>query len=96
MRLRQARLKTRYWSQYPTIATGIWHGAAALIGRVLYNQKGRPTFASLLDRPLPDEHFDFRYGDPPRRQNELDAHTRCNDGAQSDGRVEHPGSGQPA
>ncbi len=96
MRLRQARLKTRYWSQYPTIATGIWHGAAVLVGRVLYNQRGRPTFASLLHRPLPDEHFDFRYGDPPRRQNELDALSRCNDSTRTDGPVEQPGSGQLA
>ena len=40
---------------------------------------GGGQFASLLDRPLPDEHFDFRHGDPPRRKSELGALTRCND-----------------
>ena len=79
MRLRQARLKTRYWSYYPTVQSGIWHGAAALVGRVLYDHRGRPTFASLVDRPLPEEHFDFRYGDPRRGPGEAKPLSRCND-----------------
>ena len=79
MRLRQARLKTKYWSYYPTVQTGVWHGAFALVGSLLYNHRGPPSIASLTDRPLPAEHFDFRYGDPPRRQHEAERLSRVND-----------------
>jgi hypothetical protein len=81
VRLRQARLKPKFWSLYPTIPSGVWHGAAALVGLVLRNQRGRPTFASLVDRPLPAEHFDFRAGDPPRQRQEIGSLTRCHDRA---------------
>ena len=79
VRLRQVRLKTKYWSLYPMIESGIWHGAHALVGRVLLQHRGRPTFASLLDRPLPDAHFDFRYGDPARPPREAAQRSRWND-----------------
>jgi hypothetical protein len=79
VRLRQARLKTKYWSHYPAVHTGIWHGAMALVHSVLYHHRGPPTFASLIARPLPEEHFDFRYGDPPRGPNEVKRLTRAND-----------------
>ena len=81
VRLRQARLKTKFWYIYPAIQTGIWHGAAELVGLALRNHRGRPSIASLTGRPLPDEHFDFRAGDPPRRRGEIDARTRCHDRA---------------
>ena len=79
MRVRQVRLKTRFWSFYPKVESGLWHEAAALVGSVLYHHRGRPTFASLVDRPLPEEHFDFRYGDPPRSSREANAQSRSND-----------------
>jgi hypothetical protein len=79
VRLRQARLKTKFWYIYPSVQTGVWHGAAELVGLILRNHRGRPTIASLVGRPLPEEHFDFRAGDPPRRRNEIGALTRCHD-----------------
>jgi hypothetical protein len=79
VRIRQVRLKTRYWSLYPKVESGLWHGADALVRNVLYFHRGRPTFASLVDRPLPPEHFDFRYGDPPRGRGAAEARERCND-----------------
>jgi hypothetical protein len=78
VRLRQARLKTKYWSWYPKVESGLWHEAGALVRNVLYHHRGRPTFASLVDRPLPEEHFDFRYGYPSRREDER-ARSRWND-----------------
>lgn len=78
MRLRQVRLKTKYWSLYPKVQSGLWHDAVALVRSVLYHHRGRPTFASLADRPLPAEHFDFRYGDPPR-PDRMGEQSRCND-----------------
>jgi hypothetical protein len=79
VRHRQARLKSKYWSSYPKIQSGIWHQASSLVGSVLYLHKGRPTVASLTGRPLPEEHFDFRFGDPPRRASELGVRTRLYD-----------------
>jgi hypothetical protein len=79
MRLRQVRLKMKYWSHYPTVESGIWHGAGALVARVLLKHRGRPTFASLVGRPLPDAHFDFRYGDPARPAKDATTRTRWND-----------------
>jgi hypothetical protein len=81
VRLRQARLKTKFWYVYPSVQTGIWHGAAELVGLILRNHRGRPSIASLVGRALPDEHFDFRAGDPPRRRSEIGALTRCHDRA---------------
>jgi hypothetical protein len=79
VRVRQVRLKTKYWSLYPKVESGLWHEAVALVRNVLYHHRGRPTFASLADRPLPPEHFDFRYGDPPRGSGRTDARERWND-----------------
>ena len=85
MRRRQGRLKTKFWSYYPTVQSGVWHGAAELVRSVLYRHRGPPTFASLIGRPLPQEHFDFRDGDAPRRGQDPQARDRLND----------PGAGMP-
>ena len=79
MRLRQARLKTKYWSWYPKVESGLWHEAGSLVRNVLYHHPGRPTVASLTGRPLPSAHFDFRYGDPPRSDRDAKARSRWND-----------------
>lgn len=79
MRLRQARLKLKYWSLYPKVQTGLWHEAASLVRTVLYHHRGPPTIASLADRPLPSEHFEFRHGDPPRGPRDENTRSRWND-----------------
>jgi hypothetical protein len=79
VRIRQARLKIKYWSFYPKVQTGLWHEAASLVRNVLYHHRGRPTIASLVDRPLPSAHFDFRYGDPPRGPRDAATRSRWND-----------------
>lgn len=94
MRLRQARLKTKFWYVYPSVQTGIWHGAAELVGLILRNHRGRPSIASLTGRPLPEAHFDFRAGDPPRRRSEIGALTRCHDRAGASD--EQPSLARPA
>jgi hypothetical protein len=79
VRLRQARLKSKHWSLYPKVQSGLWHEAGSLVRNVLYHHPGRPTFASLAGRPLPAAHFDFRYGDPPRGGRDANARSRWND-----------------
>lgn len=81
MRKRQVRLKSKFWSYYPLVHSGLWHGAVELVRSVLYHHRGRPTFASLAKRPLPEEHFEFRGGDPPRSSRDAQALTRLNDPA---------------
>jgi hypothetical protein len=82
MRARQARLKSKFWQIYPRIQSGLWHNASALAHAVLYRRDLAVGMAgSGGSRTLPDEHFEFRHGDPPRPADWSGAHTRSEDRA---------------
>lgn len=62
---REARLRAEHAHRYPGIRTGEWEPAATLADRVVAGSLlwGR-VWTALQRRPLSDEHFEFRGGDP--------------------------------
>ena len=63
---REARVKHAYRAWYPKIDPSLWHQAAPLARIVAYHRGHSSPRWSLEGRPLPDAHFEFRRGDPPR------------------------------
>ncbi len=64
---REARVKHAYRAWYPKIDPSLWHQAAPLARIVAYHRRRSSPRWSLEGRPLPDAHFEFRRGDPPRQ-----------------------------
>ena len=64
---REARVKHAYRAWYPKIDSSLWHQAAPLARIVIYHRQHSSPHWSLEGRPLPDDHFEFRRGDPPRQ-----------------------------
>ncbi len=81
MRHRQARLRSKYAGWYPKIQAGLWHQAPSLAKIVLYHRHRTPPFWSLEGRSLPNDHFEFRGGDPPREPEWKGASSRSEEGS---------------
>jgi hypothetical protein len=58
--IRQARLRPEHADSYPDIAPGVWTPAAGLARLVLDRGLYRRIPGAKGDRPLPEEHFEFR------------------------------------
>ena len=65
---RQARLRAEYAPLYPGLEPGIWVDAGDLAEQMLTQHLLRPSPGFMLtSRMLPEEHFDFRGGEPAGR-----------------------------
>ena len=65
---RQARLRAEYASLYPGVEPELWKDANELAEQILAQHLLRPSPGYMLsDRVLPEEHFQFRGGDPAGR-----------------------------
>jgi hypothetical protein len=65
---RQARVRTEYASLYPGVEPELWEDANELAEQILTQHLLRPSPGHMLsDRVLPEEHFQFRGGDPSGR-----------------------------
>jgi hypothetical protein len=63
--VREARLKPEFASRYPGLEPGIWETATVLADLLLAQHFLRPSPGYMLsNRVVPDEHFEFRGGDP--------------------------------
>ncbi len=80
MRVRQAKLKSKFWALYPKIPSGLWHEAVSLVRAVQHRRDRSSPLAGSSGRPLPDVHFEFRDGDPPRRTGWSGPYERTEDG----------------
>ncbi|MFL5516321.1 MAG: hypothetical protein ACJ8DJ_09195 [Gemmatimonadales bacterium] len=58
--IRQARLRPEHADSYPDIEPGVWTPAAGLARLVLDRGLYRRIPGAKGDRPLPEEHFEFR------------------------------------
>src|SRR4051794_30595592 len=58
--IRQARLRPEHADSYPDIEPGVWTPAAGLARLVLDRGLYRRIKGAKGDRPLPEEHFEFR------------------------------------
>jgi hypothetical protein len=64
---REARLKPEFASRYPGLEPGTWEPATELADRLLAQHVIQPSPGFMLsERILPEEHFEFRGGGPPR------------------------------
>lgn len=77
--IREARLRQEHAQSYPDLEAGAWVPAAALARFVLERGLYRKVAGARIgDRPLPDEHFEFRgpstppEGRPAGRSRETD------------------------
>jgi hypothetical protein len=65
---RQARLRLEYASLYPGLEPGVWVDAGDLAEQMLTEHLLRPSPGFMLSgRMLPEDHFDFRGGEPAGR-----------------------------
>ena len=65
---RQARLRAEYSSLYPGFEAGVWVDANELAEQLLTQHLLRPSPGFMLSsRLLPEDHFDFRGGEPAGR-----------------------------
>lgn len=65
---RQARLRAEYASLYPGLEPGVWVDANELAEQMLTQHLLRPSPGFMLSsRLLPEDHFDFRGGEPAGR-----------------------------
>jgi hypothetical protein len=65
---RQARLRLEYASLYPGLEPEVWVDAGDLAERMLTQHLLRPSPGFMLSgRMLPEDHFDFRGGEPAGR-----------------------------
>ena len=65
---REARLRPEYASLYPSLEPGIWVDASDLAEQLLSDHLLPPSPGFMLSsRMLPEDHFDFRGGEPPGR-----------------------------
>jgi hypothetical protein len=86
---RQARLRAEYASLYPSLQPGIWVDADDLAEQMLTEHLLRPSPGFMLSsRIIPEEHFDFRGGEPPGLPR--NARTRRSDREHSEGPADSP------
>ena len=71
--VREARLRPEFADRYPGMRAGTWYLAATVASAVQHVETPPP----LRVRPLPDAHFEFRGGRPPRGRG---SQTRSSDG----------------
>jgi hypothetical protein len=65
---RLARVRQEYASLYPGLEPGVWQDADDLAERLLTEHLVRPSPGFMLSaRVLPEEHFEFRGGEPAGR-----------------------------
>jgi hypothetical protein len=65
---REARLRPEYVSLYPGLEPGVWQDADDLAEQMLAQHLLRPSPGFMLSaRVLPEEHFEFRGGEPAGR-----------------------------
>ena len=65
---REARLRPEYASLYPSLEPGVWVDARDLAEQMLTDDLLRPSPGFMLSsRMLPEDHFDFRGGEPAGR-----------------------------
>jgi hypothetical protein len=77
---REARLRPEYASLYPGLEPGVWQDANDLADQMLTQHLLRPSPGFMLSsRVLPEEHFEFRGGEPVSRSRT--ARTRRSDPA---------------
>ncbi|HXE57062.1 MAG TPA: hypothetical protein VNK43_03615 [Gemmatimonadales bacterium] len=74
---REARLRPEYAALYPTVTPGVWEPAGDIALRVLLQLIQQGRMASVRDRILNDEHFEFRGRGPPAER--TDEHARADD-----------------
>jgi hypothetical protein len=62
---REARLRPEFAPLYPGLKLGVWEDAAMLADQLLAEHSLKPSPGFMLSgRMLPEEHFEFRGGDP--------------------------------
>jgi hypothetical protein len=66
--VREARLRPEFATLYPGLEPGVWEDSAMLADQLLTEHSLKPSPGFMLSgRILPEEHFDFRGGDPAGR-----------------------------
>jgi len=65
---REARLRPEFAILYPGVEPAVWVDAAVLADQLLTEHSLKPSPGFMLSsRMLPEEHFEFRSGDPAGR-----------------------------
>jgi hypothetical protein len=65
--VREARLRPEFALLYPSVEPGVWEDAVVLADQLLTEHSVQPSPGFMLSsRVLPDEHFEFRGGEPAR------------------------------
>jgi hypothetical protein len=65
---REARLRPEFAALYPGVEPGVWEDAVVLSDQLLTQHSLKPSPGFMLSgRMLPEEHFEFRGGDPTGR-----------------------------
>jgi hypothetical protein len=86
---RQARLRAEYAPLYPGLESGIWVDADDLAEQMLAQHLLRPSPGFMLSsRMLPEDHFDFRGGEPAGQPR--NARTRRSDRDHPEGPADSP------
>lgn len=60
--IREVRLRAHYTALYPSVRPGVWMPAAEVSALVLFRRFAEEGPGALTDRPLIEEHFEFRGG----------------------------------
>jgi hypothetical protein len=66
-RIRLVRLRPEFAALYPGLDPMVWETATELAARLLAQHAVQPSPGHMLSsRTLPEEHFEFQGGPPPR------------------------------
>lgn len=60
--IREVRLRATYTALYPSVRPGVWMPAAEVSALVLFRRFAEQGPEALGNRPLIEEHFEFRGG----------------------------------